>query len=496
MNKNISKTIGELLSRSNDYELIGLPSQLVTSIAYNSLKVKPGGCFVALKGDKFDGHNFIEDAIWNGAKLIVCSKLPEKKLINKDTAYILTPNPRKFLAEISHAFYNFPSERINVIGITGTNGKTTITYLIKSIIESDKKICGVIGTTGIFVGDQKIDTVNTTPESLELAQALDIMIDCGASYVAMEVSSHALIQGRTLGIKFKAAIFTNLTHDHLDYHKTFDEYAEAKKILFKNLDSESVAVINSDDPKSNFMVQNIRCKNIIRVGRVESDDYRILRENISMKGVEFIIYCNKHLIDVISNLTGKFNVDNAAIAAATCRELGISNQAIQHGLCVTEGAPGRMQRIDLKNGALALVDYAHTPDALEKALATCKHSIEASDYKSSRLICVFGCGGDRDKTKRPEMGRISSVIADITIITSDNPRTEEPLDIINDIKNGVIESSEIIVIEDRAEAIRKAAEISMKNDIILVAGKGHENYQIIGTEKLHFDDFEQLSQYN
>ena len=492
MNKTTNKTLGELLSKSKDYQLIGLPSQTISSIAYNSQKVRPGACFVAIKGETADGHNFIADAIWSGAKAVICEKLPARELITPDVAFIVTDDSRKLLSEVSHAFYNFPADKLKIIGVTGTNGKTTCTFLIKSMIESDNKICGIIGTTGIFVGNKKIDATHTTPESLELAEILSIMVDAGAEFVVMEVSSHSLVQNRTAGINFSAAMFTNLTHEHLDYHKTMDEYAKAKKILFERLSPDSYAIINSDDPYSEFMVNEIECQNIITVGRKPDCNFRIMRQKSDLRGIEFIIFSDMQLIDVNSSLTGDFNIDNAALSASVCKTLGISIQAVQHGLSVTTGAPGRMQRIDLQDGVVALVDYAHTPDALEKALTSCRKSILSSENKKGRLICVFGCGGDRDKTKRPEMGRISSAIADISIITSDNPRTENPLDIIEDIKSGIKATKGIFVIPDRSEAIAKVVELSKSGDLVLVAGKGHEDYQIIGTEKIHFDDVEEL----
>ncbi|MDT3739407.1 MAG: UDP-N-acetylmuramoyl-L-alanyl-D-glutamate--2,6-diaminopimelate ligase [Candidatus Kapabacteria bacterium] len=493
---NNEKTIATLLENTEDFELIGLPSQSVTSVAYNSKKVIKGTCFVAIKGEKFDGHDFIADAVWNGASVVVCEKLPERNLITPETAFVLTKNSRKCLAEISNAFYDYPSRKLKIIGITGTNGKTTCTYLMKSIIESDNKTCGIIGTTGIFSGSRKIEATHTTPESLELAEILSLMVDDGIEYVVMEVSSHSLVQHRVDCIDFEAALFTNLTHDHLDFHKTMENYADSKKILFDKLSKNNFAVINTDSDWAEYMVGSTKSRKIIRVGRKIGNDFRIMREKSDLKGVEFILFSGVKLIDVITKLAGQFNIDNAALCAAACQSLGISKQAIQHGLSVTGGAPGRMQRINLENGTIALVDYAHTPDALEKSLKSCRYIIENSSSKSSRIICVFGCGGDRDKTKRPVMGKISGENADITIITSDNPRTEDPMTIIEDIKSGVISSNIIEIIPDRSEAIKHAVKISRANDLILVAGKGHENYQITGTEKIHFDDSEELSKYS
>lgn len=490
---NTKKTLGELLSKSADYELLGLPNTLVGSIAYDSRKVKQGACFVAIKGEQTDGHLYIETAINNGAKAIVCEKLPPDEIISNDVAFILTKNSRKLLAEISHSYFDFPASKLKIIGVTGTNGKTTTTFIIKSIIESDNLTCGIIGTTGVFIGDRALDATHTTPESLELAEILHDMVIANVKFVVMEVSSHSLIQYRVHSIDFVAAIFTNLTHDHLDYHLTMEKYAYAKRILFESLSMESFAIINTESEFANVMTNGIKCKQIVRVGRNTDNDFRIMREHESLRGTEFLLYSDKNFIDVVTSLAGSFNIDNAAISAATCISLGISLQAIQKGLSTTNGAPGRMQRINLNNGAVALVDYAHTPDALEKALLSCKNMIDSNAVSNPKLICVFGCGGDRDKTKRPEMGSIASKIANITIITSDNPRTEEPKAIIEDILTGVAKESIVEVIEDRADAIKRAISISSKDDLILVAGKGHEKYQIIGKDKFHFDDVEQIT---
>ncbi|MFA5511936.1 MAG: UDP-N-acetylmuramoyl-L-alanyl-D-glutamate--2,6-diaminopimelate ligase [Candidatus Kapaibacterium sp.] len=492
----MSKSIGELLKRSNDYELIGLPSQKVESLTYDSRKAKAGACFVAIKGENFDGHDFIEEAIWNGAETVVCRQLPDRELMTPDIAFIVTKNPRKLLAEISHAFYDYPSEKLSVIGVTGTNGKTTCTFLMQAMIESHNKSCGIIGTTGIFIGNDKIPATLTTPESLEIASILDKMVKSNVDYVAMEVSSHSLVQYRVHGINFKAAAFTNLTHDHLDYHVSMEEYAKAKKLLFEGLPEDSIAVVNTDDSYALYMLEGIRCKNTVSIGRMTGNDFKIMREHISLMRTEFLIYSEKQLIDVSTPLAGKFNIDNAALAAVTCRKTGIPLHAVQHGLSVCNGAPGRMERINLKNGAVALLDYAHTPDALEKALKSCKQIIENdSTSLNSKVICVFGCGGDRDKAKRPEMGKIAENISDFIIITSDNPRTEDPVAIIEDIQKGISDFSKVIVIPDRAEAIEHAFKSSESGDLILIAGKGHENYQIIGTEKLHFDDKEQIEKF-
>lgn len=488
-------TIKELLCNAEDYNIIGFSQQIVTNIQYDSRKVSAGTCFVAVQGTTTDGHNYIESALKSGASVIICEKLPETNTINNNVTFVITSNSRKCLAAISHKYYDDPSEKLIMIGVTGTNGKTTCTFLLKSIIESEGLNCGIIGTTGIFSGNKKIPATHTTPESREIAKILSEMVNDGMKYVIMEVSSHALVQHRTDYIKFKAAIFTNLTHDHLDYHKNMQSYAESKKLLFSSLEPDSFAIINYDSEWAEFMVEGIKCKNILTVGREKGSDYLIKRQKSDLSGIEYIILHNSNLINVITKLSGDFNIDNTALSAIAAQAVGISRHSIQHGLSITNGAPGRMEKIILKNNAAAIIDYAHTPDALQKALLTCKSVLNNDKKSKAKLICIFGCGGDRDKTKRPEMGKISSDIADLTIITSDNPRSEDPSHIINDIVNGINTASNYIAITDRAEAIKYAAEHSNSNDIILIAGKGHEDYQIIGNEKLHFDDKEEVIKY-
>jgi UDP-N-acetylmuramoyl-L-alanyl-D-glutamate--2,6-diaminopimelate ligase len=486
-----------LLAKSEDYEIFGNIDIEINGIAYDSRKVTDGCCFVAIEGEKFDGHNFIPRAIESGAISITCQKLPDDYLeLSKKITFILTKDSRKCLAEISNAYFDFPSEKMKMIAVTGTNGKTTCTFLLKSIIELANFKCGIIGTTGIFIGDEEIPATHTTPESLELFEILSKMHKSGVEFVAMEVSSHSLIQQRVHGIKYDAAIFTNLTHDHLDYHKTIENYASAKKILFSGLESDTFAIINSDSEWSDFITDNINCKNIVKVGSNNiQNNFKIKDEKVDLDGISYSLENVNLNLKIKSNLTGKFNIENSSLVAVTCLCLNISRAIIKKGLARTNGAPGRMQRVRLRNGAIALIDYAHTPDALEKALQTCKNIIIERGLSESRLICVFGCGGDRDKTKRPEMGKISGTYADITLITSDNPRTENPTEIIQQIYSGIPDDSKFAVFEERRIAIIYAAEISKDNDIILIAGKGHEKYQIIGTTKHHFDDLEEISKY-
>lgn len=474
-------------SLSSEINIIGLIDKAISSIEYDSRKCIENSCFVAIKGLAYDGHEYIEQAVRHGAKTIICESFPKQNLISPEVTFIIVNDTRLALAELSHAFFDFPSEKLNVIGVTGTNGKTTITFLLHSIFAAANKNGGIIGTTGAYFNNQFIPLANTTPESRDIANLLHTMKTEGVEWVAMEVSSHALIQKRVEGIHFKAAVFTNLTHDHMDYHETMDDYAAAKKILFDKLDKSAAGVVFSDAKYADFMVKDTAAK-VYTVGRNKAAYYKILKENTGLISTDFVLYGGDRIIDGKTSLLGKFNIENAALAAAVCNALKIDYGAIQKGLSVSKGAPGRMQKIVLQNEAIALVDYAHTPDALEKAISACKEVIHSESPKS-KLICVFGCGGDRDKTKRPEMGKIASEKCDIVVVTNDNPRTESPELIIRDILEGIVNEKSLIFVEpDRKKAIALAVAKSSKGDIILIAGKGHEKYQIIGTTKFDFDD--------
>lgn len=459
----------------------------ISDINYDSRKVQSDSIFVALRGEVSDGHNYIESSIASGAKAIICEEIPKE--LDENCVYVLVENTRVALAQLSHKFYRHPSNSLKVIGITGTNGKTTITFLLKEIFESAGHKCGIIGTTGIFIGDKEIPATHTTPEAKEISQIMNEMVQAGVEFCIMEVSSHALVQHRADIIKFDAAVFTNLSHDHLDYHKTLQNYANAKKILFDMLDENAFAIINTDDEYAEHIASDTKAK-IIRIASSDDADYKISSEEINISSTNF--YLNDFAVKL--NLLGRFNIENSALAYATSLQFGISDAQIISALKIAKGAPGRMQRININSGAAAIIDYAHTPDALEKALKTCREIISQQPEKSS-LICVFGCGGDRDKTKRPVMGRISNEIADLSVITNDNPRTENPDNIIEDILSGVTNQNSCEVIKDRQKAIEFACKSSQKNDIILIAGKGHEKYQIIGKEKFHFDDVEEVKRF-
>ncbi len=483
------KKLDDLLNNVQFDSIFGKIDKEISGIAYNSKKCIDNSAFVAIKGIETDGHNYIDSAINNGATVIFCEILPQK--ISENITYIKCLNTRMALAELAHAFFNFPAKKLKIIGITGTNGKTTISFLLKSIFENAGFNTAIIGTTGIYFNNQFQNSTHTTPESLELAEMFDNLYKNNVEFVFMEVSSHALALNRTHNIDFIGAIFTNLSLDHLDYHKNMEDYASAKKILFENMQKSGLCVLNGDDNYAKFMIDNISNTNFHFVGR-KNGEVLINDEELNLDYSRFKMNGTINL-EIKTKLLGSFNIENCAISATFASLFGIDHQIIKDALENSDGAPGRMQKVILKNGAIGLVDYAHTPDALEKAIKSCRNALLAGNH-SSKVLCVFGCGGDRDKSKRPIMGEISASLADYTIITSDNPRTENPIAILNDIMAGIDKkfSNKVEIIEDRAEAIKKAIQNTSLNDIILIAGKGHENYQIIGKEKFHFDDVEQL----
>lgn len=493
------KEIKKVIDLLEPKEVVGPSFGMISSVCYNSIKCEPLSLFVAISGTRLDGHNFIEQAIERGAKFIVCEKLPEK--IHPDCTYIVVENSRIALAKASNFWFDFPTKDVEVVGVTGTNGKTTITYLLKEIMQTSGRNAGVVGTIGAFAKDYYCRLSNTTPESYELFKIFHDFRKIGGDFVAMEVSSHSLHQGRVYGIDFKGAIFTNLTQDHLDYHKNMDEYAEAKSILFKNLNNEAVVVAFKDDPYVERIVSGTPASRRYFVGRNKDADVVILNEKFGLESTEFDLIFNTTEIGIKelhikSNLLGRFNVENVALASVLALAFGLKPDEVKNSISRFKGVDGRMQRVALKNGAIGIVDYAHTPDALKKALETCREILNESS-KSGRLICVFGCGGERDPEKRPIMGRIASEIADYVVLTNDNPRKENPTKIINQIYAGITNEGKkkVIQIGNRDEAIEYAYNLSSCNDIILVAGKGHEDYQIIGEVKYHFSDVEQLKKF-
>jgi UDP-N-acetylmuramoyl-L-alanyl-D-glutamate--2,6-diaminopimelate ligase len=486
-------TINKLI-KDLEYKDILFPiNQDISSIEYDSRKCQRDSLFVAIRGGLSDGHNFIESAISLGACVVVCEEFPQEiiKKSNKNITYILVENTRKSLAILSHAFFDFPCQEMKIFGITGTNGKTTTTHLLKQILEFGGNKTGLIGTNGIWIGQEKIPATHTTPESLEIAKICSEMRKCGVSHLVMEVSSHSLEQFRIFGINFDVTGFLNLSHDHLDYHGSMGEYAKSKKILFDNLKVGSISIANADDKYSEFILSETKAKKITFSMKAKSEDYNIHILLNNFRQTHFTIDRDLH---IISPLIGLFNVQNLAMAILLARHSGLEDEIIMKSMGIISPPDGRMQRVSLENGVIAVIDYAHTPDALGNVLSTLRELLAEDKVDQGRLICVFGCGGDRDKTKRSQMGAIATRFSDFVVITSDNPRTEDPGEIISDVGSGTV-SENYEIISDRKDAIKKAISESISGDIVLIAGKGHEDYQIIGTEKIHFSDYEEVGKY-
>ncbi|MBP5093909.1 MAG: UDP-N-acetylmuramoyl-L-alanyl-D-glutamate--2,6-diaminopimelate ligase [Abditibacteriota bacterium] len=454
----------------------------VVSIEYDSRKAEKGSLFVALRGSKSDGHKYINKASENGASAVLCEELPAE---NPFDAYIVVEDSTKAVEALSAPFYGNPSDGMALIGVTGTSGKTTVTTLIKEISESLGKKSGKIGTLGAYVGHEFIPTDNTTPIAPEMQRLLRTMADKGAEVVAMECSSHGLVLGRLSGCSFDCGVFTNIARDHLDFHKTEEAYFEAKMKLFTDFPKSSkkdfTAVVNRDDPKAADVIKRTAGK--VRTFGIENKaDY--MAENIEMtvSGASFDLICSGGTYKTRTKLGGLFNVYNALTAIAVCVEvLGFAVADVVSVLSDAAPAAGRFESVGCADFGV-IVDYAHTPDELENVLKS------ARPLTAGKLIAVFGCGGDRDKGKRPIMGKIVEDNADVAVVTSDNPRTEDPAAIIKDILAGM--KSEHFAEVDRYEAIRKALEIARAGDIVVVAGKGHEDYQIFADRTIHFDDRE------
>ncbi|HEX7356457.1 MAG TPA: UDP-N-acetylmuramoyl-L-alanyl-D-glutamate--2,6-diaminopimelate ligase [Ignavibacteriaceae bacterium] len=463
----------------------------VAGIVYDSRKVQKNSVFVAIKGFKTDGHLFIQDAINKGAIAIVVednNSIPDELITHTQIAKILVKDSRIALAEISKGYYNDPTSKLKLIGITGTNGKTTTTFILKNILQNAGFKTGLLGTIANYIDDVKIDSNLTTPESNDLNRFFYEMIQTGCSHAVMEVSSHSLILNRVHGLNFLGAIFSNITSDHLDFHQTFEEYLKAKKILFDGLNSDSFAIINSDDNSAADIVKDSKAK-IITYGMSDRSDYQIKDIRYDLDGTEFTITHNKIDFIISTSLIGTFNAYNAASAFVTAKCLGIDESKIMKGIKSSPQVPGRFEVLG-SGSKKVIVDYSHTADSLEKALLAVRDIVK----NNNQIVTVFGCGGDRDKTKRPVMGKVASELSDKVIVTSDNPRTENPFMIIDDIKKGIIKNN-YQVEENRQAAIAQAIKNSDDNAVILIAGKGHENYQEINGIRNHFSDREVALKY-
>ena len=449
----------------------------ITGIAYDSRNVADGNIFVCIKGFETDGHKYAKKAEESGAALIVAE---DKIDVNVPVWYV--DNSRRALASLSATFYGDPSKKFKLIGVTGTNGKTTITYLIKSILETAGKSVGIIGTNQNIIGDKVLvtkSTTPTTPNSLELQQLFAEMVEGGAEYVVMEVSSHALALDRVYGCHFDVGIFTNLTRDHLDFHGTMENYLQAKAKLF---DISEKGVVNYDDAGGRQIAAEKDC-DFITTGFGENCDVRASDMKITARGDEFNITYKGQVYPISIQIPGKFSVYNAICAAGAAIQSGFDMETIQRGLSAAKGVLGRVEVVPTDTDYTVIIDYAHTPDGLENIIKSVK------EFARGRVITLFGCGGDRDATKRGIMGEIAGRYSDYSIITSDNPRTEDPISIVAMIEQGMKESGgEYTVIVDRRKAIGYALDFAQKDDVIILAGKGQETYQIIGKEKHDFDE--------
>ena len=466
-----------------EYESFADLDAEIGGISYDSRTTKPGDLFVAIKGFESDGHKYIPMALEKGAVCVLCEEKPDS-----DSPYVISTNTRRALSVASANFFGRPADKMKIVGITGTNGKTTTTNLIKTIIEkSTGSKVGLIGTIGNMIGDKLTEAERTTPESYELQKMFREMLDAGCEYVVMEVSSHALSLDRVYGVTFEVGVFTNLTQDHLDFHKTMDAYAEAKALLFKQC---RFGAVNMDDEYAKVMIDAAECP--ILTFSAEKTEADLCAVDIKLKsdGVKFCALTIGQLKKIKMGIPGMFSVYNALSAAAAAMKLGISLGDIAEALSNTEGVKGRAEVVPTGRDFTILIDYSHTPDAVENILNTVK------GFAQGCTVILFGCGGDRDRTKSPIMGKIAVDMADFAIITSDNPRTEEPSQIINDILEGVKGTkTPYVVIENRKEAIGWAIENAQPGDVIVLAGKGHETYQIIGKTKNHFDEREIVAEF-
>lgn len=476
----------DLLQRIHILETIGtlaLSEVEVSELVFDSRKVVENSLYVALKGTISDGHSYINQSIEKGAKTIVCEELPSE--INEEVTYLKVENSSKALGHLASNFYGNPSVKLNLIGVTGTNGKTTVTTLLFDIFKNLGYQSALISTVEYRIADEIIPSTHTTPDVIRLNQMLAKAVEIGCEYAFMEVSSHGISQDRIEGLHFKIAGFTNITHDHLDYHKTFQNYIYAKKRFFDELEDSAIAITNADDKNGLVMLQNTKAKKKTFALKTMADFHGKVLE-VDFNGM-LLNFNNK---EFWTTLTGKFNAYNLLLAYGIALELGMDETEVLQAISVLHRVNGRFETIKSDSGIFFVVDYSHTPDALENVL----DSINEIRTKNERLICVFGCGGDRDKTKRPEMGDIATKKSTLAIITSDNPRTEEPTQIIKEIEAGVQPQnfSKYTSIPDRREAIKMAIKFAEPKDIVLVAGKGHETYQDVNGVKHHFDDKETI----
>ena len=475
----------DILTNCNLLEIVGEKDVDVVDITFDSRKVSQGTLFFAVKGTQVDGHDYIDGAIEKGASVIVCEKLPRKKTEN--VTYVKVDNSAYVLGVGASNFFGNPSEKLKLVGGTGTNGKTTIATLLYRLFTEAGYSCGLLSTIENIVNREVVPSTHTTPDPIELNTLLQQMVDKGCEFAFMEVSSHSVAQDRIAGLHFAGGIFTNLTHDHLDYHKTMANYRNAKKKFFDGLPQSAFALTNLDDKNGAFMLQNTRARKLSYALKHDADFKGVIMEShfdgmlLKVNGTE-----------MFTQLVGGFNASNLLAIYGAATALGFNKDELLVEISKLCGANGRFDMVHSEQGIVGIVDYAHTPDALENVLVTIN---EVRCHKET-LITVVGCGGNRDTTKRPEMAAVAVKLSDRVILTSDNPRNEDPDEIIRQMKAGVADEDrgKVLSITNRREAIRTAVALAKRGDIILLAGKGHENYQEINGVKNHFDDKEVLSE--
>ena len=479
------RTIENILKNVNFSTTNGNLNIAVTSVEFDSRKVTKGSLFVAQKGLVFDGHKFIEKAIELGAKSVVCEEMPSE--LNENVTYIKVLDSNEALANIASNFFDNPSSKLKLIGVTGTNGKTTIATLLSQLFKNLGYSTGLLSTVKVVVGESEYEATHTTPDSVQINKYLNEMVEAGVDFCFMEVSSHGIHQKRTEGLLFEGGIFTNLTHDHLDYHNTFKEYRDVKKSFFDSLPKTAFALVNDDDKNGSVMLQNTVAKKYTYALKTMADfKARIIENRFSG------LLLNIEGDEVWAKLIGSFNAYNLLAVYAVSSLLDVDKTEALTEISKLENVSGRFEYFISKGNVTAIVDYAHTPDALKNVLET----INDIRTGNEQVITVVGCGGDRDKAKRPIMGRIAALLSSQVIFTSDNPRTEDPQTILSEVEAGVEPQDFIktLSILNRAQAIRTASKLAKKGDIILIAGKGHETYQEVNGERTHFDDLEEIKE--
>lgn len=478
------RKIKDILKECKIVEVVGDDNRMVSNLTFDSRKCSAEMAFFAIKGTQVDGHDFIEKALDQDCKVIVCEKLPS--VVNDDVTYYVVNDSAETLGYAASEFYGRPSEKLRLVGVTGTNGKTTIATLLYRLFFNAGYPCGLLSTIENRINNIVVPSTHTTGDQLQINEMLSRMVEAGCEYVFMEVSSHAVDQKRIKGLHFEGGIFTNLTHDHLDYHKTVAAYRDAKKKFFDELPSTAFALTNLDDKNGMVMLQNTKASKKTYSLRTDADFKGVVMESY-FDGMEMKINRN----NISTFLVGKFNASNLLAIYGAASLLGMSDNDLFKEISKLQSASGRFQMVHSDSGVVGIVDYAHTPDALKNVLDT----INEIRTHNETLITVVGAGGNRDATKRPEMAEAAVTRSDRLIITSDNPRFEEPEEIIRQMRAGVGGEyyNKVLSITDRREAIRTAAALAKKGDIILVAGKGHEDYQEIKGVRHHFDDVEELT---